>query len=92
MDAVDALDRTVLHEAADQGHAGIVKVLLAAGVDKEKTDRHKRTALHGAADDGHGEVVGNRLPYACNLTSLLQCAHDVIKRPMIYINPDAYLC
>lgn len=43
LEAVDGSDRTVLHDAADQGHSTVVEVSLAAGVEKEKPDQLERS-------------------------------------------------
>ena len=57
-----ALDPTVplgglLHAAAEEGHEGVVAVLLAAGAPKTETDGDGQTALHAAVANGHVEVA-----------------------------------
>jgi ankyrin repeat protein len=53
---VEQLDPVAL--AASQGHAEIVRLLLAEfGADKQAVDDRKRTPLHHAAVQGHLDVV-----------------------------------
>jgi ankyrin repeat protein len=47
-----------LHEAARGGHLDIVQMLLAAGADPARRDRHDRTARDLAVAGGHDVVVG----------------------------------
>jgi cytohesin len=46
-----------LQIASQKGHAGVVKVLLAKGVDVDAVDDRRATALHCAAAFGRTEVV-----------------------------------
>ena len=48
---------TALTWACDKGYLEIVKCLLAAGADKDKTDMYGSTPLIGAAFEGHVEIV-----------------------------------
>lgn len=48
---------TALHLAAQNGHAGVVRVLLAHDADTVIKDRDGRTALDLARDKGHAAVV-----------------------------------
>ena len=49
---------TVLHVAADRGHAGIVYLLVKEfNADVNATDDDQQTPLHYASSVGHGEVV-----------------------------------
>ena len=48
---------TALTWACDKGYLEIVKCLLAAGADKDKTDMYGSTPLIGAARGGHVETV-----------------------------------
>lgn len=47
----------LLHAAAEEGHEGVVGVLLAAGALKAETDGDGQTALHMAVANGHVEVA-----------------------------------
>ena len=49
--------RTSLHEAAQRGNGGVVKILLEFGADTEVKERLGRTALELAAENGHEGVV-----------------------------------
>ena len=46
-----------LHEAARQGHAQIVEMLLEAGADPRRVDANGRTPLDLAAAQGHTAIV-----------------------------------
>jgi hypothetical protein len=48
---------TGLHEAAEQGHAAVVRVLLHYGADPLARDSSGQIALHKAAARGHEDVV-----------------------------------
>lgn len=53
----DALGRTALHEAAEQGDSDVVKTLLKAGARVDPRCRRMITPLVLAARGGHGDVV-----------------------------------
>ena len=53
--------RTLLHDAADSGHAEVVRELLAAGANDEAIDNWGRTPLLIAAQKGHVNVVGGNI-------------------------------
>eukprot|EP00752_Nemacystus_decipiens_P004802 g4370.t1 len=53
----DALGRTALHEAAEQGDSDVAKILLDAGALIDPRCRCKVTPLMLAAQKGHGDVV-----------------------------------
>jgi ankyrin repeat protein len=55
--------RTLLHDAADSGHAEVVRELLAAGANDEAIDNRGRTPLLIAAQNGHVNVVGEILKF-----------------------------
>ncbi|CAE7351774.1 Ank1 [Symbiodinium natans] len=48
---------TAMHAACEHGHTGVVRLLLEADADKDKSDRHGRTPLWLASQDGHSEIV-----------------------------------
>ena len=48
---------TVLHIAAQRGHAEVVRVLLRAGANASQENDAGSQALHYAAQDGHPRVV-----------------------------------
>lgn len=54
---------TSLHIAALNGHVEIVKQLLAAGADMNKTTKDNKTAFQVAAENGQSEVVKFFLAY-----------------------------
>ena len=58
-----------LMSAASNGHAGVVSVLLEAGVDVDVTDKHGRTALIEAARLGHRNVVETLLDSGANVNA-----------------------
>lgn len=47
----------LLHAAAEEGHEGVVEVLLAAGALKTETDSDGQTALHAAVANARVEVA-----------------------------------
>jgi ankyrin repeat protein len=49
--------RTALHEAAANGHDGVVRLLLESNADIEMKDAEGLTALYDAESNGHEEVV-----------------------------------
>lgn len=50
-------ERTALHVAAEEGHAGIVELLLKRGADTNIRNLDGKTALHIAAEKNHIEIV-----------------------------------
>ncbi|GFQ95251.1 patatin-like phospholipase [Trichonephila clavata] len=65
----DALGRSVVHYAAQEGHKEIVDALINNGVDIKKPDELGKTALHYAARYNHGTEV---------VSCLLENAKDCI--------------
>ncbi|CAJ1349831.1 unnamed protein product [Effrenium voratum] len=63
-------DSLALHEAAEQGHAEVARVLLEAGANKNREDCNGGTALHDAAWNGHHEVVQLLVEKRANLDKL----------------------
>jgi hypothetical protein len=61
--------RTALHEAASQGHQGIVELLLASGAGVNNRAENGLTALHDAASQGHQGVVALLLSAAADVHS-----------------------
>lgn len=57
VDALDPLQKTPLHHAAEHGYYRVVKLLLRLGADPTRADNHGFTALHCAARHGHVPVV-----------------------------------
>jgi ankyrin repeat protein len=53
----DARGRTALHLAAAAGHAGVVRLLMAAGADPAHQDAEKNTALSLAALRDHADAA-----------------------------------
>ena len=56
-DAADYDRRTALHLAAAEGHAAVVKVLLAQGCNPEARDRWGATPGQDARLHGHTDIV-----------------------------------
>ncbi|XP_023943012.2 ankyrin-3-like [Bicyclus anynana] len=57
IDQQDAFMRTALHYAAEQGHCGIVRLILDAGCKVDITAGDGLTSLHIAAMRNHAEIV-----------------------------------
>ncbi|KAH6704285.1 ankyrin repeat-containing domain protein [Leptodontidium sp. MPI-SDFR-AT-0119] len=57
MDVFGDTDRTPLHDAAENGHADIVKILLHHGADHEARSSHGSTALRLATYCNHADVI-----------------------------------
>ena len=57
---------TALHFAANRGHDGIVRALLAGGAKTYLENYIGWTPLHYAAFAGHGEVIGTLLAAGAN--------------------------
>ena len=82
---------TPLHKGAGEGHAEVVKLLLAAGAYIEaKTYSERNTPLHAGAQNGHAEVVRVLLEAGVNSESRanngftpLQIAKKAKKFPLI---------
>lgn len=54
---MDKYGSNALHIASEHGYVGIVRMLLAAGVQINATDKEGCTALHIAVSEGHEEMV-----------------------------------
>ncbi|XP_046983931.1 cortactin-binding protein 2-like [Schistocerca americana] len=52
---------TALHWAAENGHAGVVRLLAGASADPNARDWRGRTPLHWAAETGHAEAAAELL-------------------------------
>lgn len=57
VNARDAIERTALHWACQEGHTECVRLLLASGADASVVDVSGRLALHVAASNGHTACV-----------------------------------
>jgi len=66
----DQSGNTALHMAAANGHAAVVRLLLAAGADPEAVNKDGNTPLHWAASNGKEETV----------QALLHSSADVLQR------------
>jgi ankyrin repeat protein len=66
-------DPSPLILAAERGHVGVVRLLLARGADVNATDSFGDTALHEAVCEGHEEVV----------SILLSCGADPSRKDAI---------
>jgi ankyrin repeat protein len=62
--------KTALHLAALNGHAGCVRVLLAAGANVEAVDQLHATALHWAALGGHVTCVKLLIDAHANINAM----------------------
>ena len=62
-------DPIALIRAAEDGHASVVRLLLAGGLSANGTDQHGRTALMLAAGDGHSDVVSLLAAYGADLNA-----------------------
>jgi ankyrin repeat protein len=51
------LGRTLLHQAAWDGHKEIVELLITNSANVDALDRYRETPLHAAADEGHKEIA-----------------------------------
>lgn len=56
-------DRTALQAAASGGSLRLVKLLLAAGADPNRANRHNESALHFAAEKGHVQIAQELLKW-----------------------------
>ncbi|KAL8684803.1 MAG: hypothetical protein Q9218_008129, partial [Villophora microphyllina] len=63
---IDTLDRTLLHGAAVNGHADIIRLLIDRGLDKDAQDNQGRTPLHEACRCGKADVVNLLLTLGAN--------------------------
>lgn len=100
IDQQDAFTRTALHYAAEQGHIGVVKLLLGAGCKVDITGGDGLTALHVAVIKNHSEVVktllsaGSYVNYkTCeNMTALhFAASRGFVEVVKILVNCGAYL-
>ncbi|KAB7501214.1 Ankyrin repeat domain-containing protein 50 [Armadillidium nasatum] len=66
INGVDAAGRTLLHNAAHQGDASLVAVLLERGAIHSLTDKGGQTPLNLAARHGHADVVTTLLAFGAN--------------------------
>ncbi|KAL8727199.1 MAG: hypothetical protein Q9181_005801 [Wetmoreana brouardii] len=64
--ASDTYGRTLLHGAAVNGHAEIVRLLIEKGLDKDAQDTSGRTPLHEASRNGKADVVKALLTLGAN--------------------------
>ncbi|XP_041976210.1 ankyrin-3-like [Aricia agestis] len=67
VDQQDAFMRTALHYAAEQGHTGIVKILIDSGCKIDVPAGDGLTALHIAAMRNHYEIVKHLLVAGSNV-------------------------
>ncbi|XP_070547802.1 transcription initiation factor TFIID subunit 11-like [Ptychodera flava] len=56
---------TPLHNAADNGHLQIVKMLLHSGIDVNTKGKYERTALHLAVKKANSEVISLLIDKGC---------------------------
>lgn len=59
--------RTALHKASAYGHTNVVKLLLKAGANADRTSNVQRTALHEACMGGHKATVMELVQYVTDL-------------------------
>ena len=71
----DAEGWTVLHAAAQNGHAEMLKALAALGADKEARDAVGGRPLHAAAFYGHVEAVRALLQLGADLDAKTASGH-----------------
>ncbi|KAJ3599409.1 hypothetical protein NHX12_033372 [Muraenolepis orangiensis] len=57
VNAVNSLQESLLHVAAEHGRLALLGLLLRRGARPDPRDQEGRTPLHRAANRGHGEVV-----------------------------------
>ncbi len=57
IDGLDAIGKSPLHEACEQGHLKVVQLLLSRGANANLSDRHGQTPMHFAAMNNHDEIV-----------------------------------
>jgi hypothetical protein len=57
VEAKDVIGETCLHNASDNGHLAICRLLIDKGAQLEPKDWNDRTSLHLAAMQGHVEIV-----------------------------------
>jgi len=69
VDARGPLGLTPLHEAADNGHLSICRMLLERGAPPDSTDDQAATPLHAAASFGHPDVCGLLLAHGADPAS-----------------------
>jgi ankyrin repeat protein len=69
VDARGPLGRTPLHEAADNGHLSICRMLLERGAPADSTDDQGVTPLHDAASCGHPDVCRLLLEHGAKAAS-----------------------
>ena len=61
------LDNDAVIYASAKGQVRIMKMLLKAGADVNRTDFTQRNVLHWAAQEGHAGIIETVLEYGCNI-------------------------